>query len=66
MADAAKKAGRTLEEEMAHRAQLNPTGRFGQPEEFGQACAFLCSAHAGYIVGQNLLLDGGAFTATMG
>ncbi|HTI01040.1 MAG TPA: SDR family oxidoreductase [Acidisoma sp.] len=66
MADAAKKAGRTLEEEMAHRAQLNPTGRFGQPDEFGHACAFLCSAHAGYIVGQNLLLDGGAFTATMG
>ncbi|GAB0118116.1 SDR family oxidoreductase [Acidisoma sp. 7E03] len=66
MEDAAKKNGRSLEEEMAARAQQNPTGRFGQPEEFGHACAFLCSAHAGYIVGQNLLLDGGAFVSTMG
>jgi 3-oxoacyl-[acyl-carrier protein] reductase len=42
----------------------NPAGRFGTPEEFGAACAFLCSVHAGYIVGQNLLLDGGAFPGT--
>jgi 3-oxoacyl-[acyl-carrier protein] reductase len=41
-----------------------PTGRFGTPEEFGAACAFLCSAHAGYIVGQNILLDGGAYPGT--
>ncbi len=41
-----------------------PTGRFGQPEEFGAACAFLCSVHAGYITGQNLLLDGGAYPGT--
>jgi len=45
---------------------LNPTGRFGTPEEFGAAAAFLCSQYAGYIVGQNLLLDGGAFQSTHG
>jgi 3-oxoacyl-[acyl-carrier protein] reductase len=38
-----------------------PAGRFGDPAEFGALCAFLCSAHAGYIAGQNLLIDGGAF-----
>ena len=51
---------------MAARAEQNPTGRFGDPEEFGRACAFLCAASSGYIVGQNMLLDGGAFNATMG
>ncbi len=39
----------------------NPSGRFGAPEEFGHACAFLCSAKSGYITGQNLLLDGGEY-----
>jgi 3-oxoacyl-[acyl-carrier protein] reductase len=39
-----------------------PAGRFGQPAEFGAACAFLCAAHAGYITGQNLQLDGGAYS----
>lgn len=43
------------------RRAANPAGRFGQPEEFGEACAFLCSAQAGFITGQNLLIDGGAF-----
>jgi 3-oxoacyl-[acyl-carrier protein] reductase len=38
-----------------------PAHRIGEPEEFGAACAFLCSAQAGYITGQNLLIDGGAF-----
>ena len=38
-----------------------PAKRFGKPDEFGAACAFLCSAHAGYITGQNLLIDGGVF-----
>lgn len=46
------------------RAAGIPAGRYGQPEEFGAACAFLCSVHAGFIVGQNLLLDGGAFNST--
>ena len=41
-----------------------PAKRFGNPEEFGEACAFLCSTHAGYITGQNLLLDGGLFESS--
>jgi len=41
-----------------------PAGRFGQPPEFGAACAFLCSTHAGYVTGQNWLLDGGAYPGT--
>jgi 3-oxoacyl-[acyl-carrier protein] reductase len=48
-------------EQREQRMAVNPAGRFGQPEEFGEACAFLCSAHAGYITGQNLLIDGGAY-----
>ena len=46
------------------RRQANPAERFGEPEEFGAACAFLCSAHAGYITGQNLLMDGGGYPGT--
>ena len=65
-AAAAAKSGRPVEEQIATRAAANPTGRFGDPAEFGDACVFLCSAQAGYIVGQNLVLDGGAFNATMG
>lgn len=42
-----------------------PAGRFGTPEEFGRACAFLCSTDAGFIIGQNLLIDGGAVNATL-
>ena len=61
----AKANGRSLEEEMAHRRNANPAGRFGDPAEFGAACAFLCSAHAGYMTGQNILLDGGAFAGTL-
>jgi 3-oxoacyl-[acyl-carrier protein] reductase len=38
-----------------------PAGRFGRPDEFGAACAFLCSARSGYITGQNLQVDGGAY-----
>ena len=41
-----------------------PARRFGTPAEFGAACAFLCSQQAGYITGQNLLLDGGAYPGT--
>ena len=65
-AGAAKASGRSVEDELAARAKAWPTGRAGDPEEFGQACAFLCAASSGYIVGQNLLLDGGLFNATMG
>lgn len=54
-------------EEARERAQGNiPRGRFGTPEEFGRVCAFLCSEHVGFMVGQNVLLDGGAFNSTMG
>jgi 3-oxoacyl-[acyl-carrier protein] reductase len=42
-----------------------PARRFGTPPEFGKACAFLCSAHAGYITGQNLLIDGGAYPGVL-
>ena len=48
------------------RMKGNPRGRAGDPAEFGDACAFLCSAKIGFIVGQNLLLDGGAFNSSMG
>jgi len=57
--------GITLEEARANRAATIPAGRYGTREEFGAACAFLCSKHAGFIVGQNLLLDGGATVATI-
>ncbi len=62
---AAARAGHSVEAEIAARASQNPTGRVGDPAEFGAACVFLCGAQAGFIVGQNLLLDGGAFNATM-
>jgi len=65
MAGAAKAAGKSVEEIAKARAANNPAGRFGTPEEFGQACAFLCSAQSGFITGQNLLLDGGAFPGTL-
>ena len=61
MVGAAKAAGKSLEEVMDARRRQNPAQRFGTPAEFGAACAFLCSAQAGYITGQNLLLDGGQF-----
>ena len=60
----AKRDGITIEEAANRRKAENPAGRFGQPEEFGAACAFLCSAHAGYITGQNWLLDGGHYPGT--
>ena len=46
-----------------HREARIPAKRFGNPEEFGDACAFLCSAKSGYITGQNLVIDGGAFAS---
>jgi 3-oxoacyl-[acyl-carrier protein] reductase len=46
------------------RAASIPAGRFGDPHEFGEYCAFLCSAQAGYITGQNLLIDGGNYPGT--
>jgi len=64
MKGAAQTSGRPLEELMYTRAQHNPAKRFGRPDEFGAACAFLCSVHAGYITGQNWLIDGGAYPGT--
>jgi 3-oxoacyl-[acyl-carrier protein] reductase len=64
MAGAAQASGQTLPEFMAERALRNPARRFGTPAEFGAACAFLCSAQAGYITGQNVLMDGGAYPGT--
>jgi 3-oxoacyl-[acyl-carrier protein] reductase len=55
---------KTLEEAKAERARHIPAGRLGDPAEFGEACAFLCSAQAGYVTGQNFLIDGGAYPGT--
>ena len=64
MQGAASKSGQPLEALMAERAAAVPARRFGRSEEFGAACAFLCSVHAGYLTGQNILLDGGAYPGT--
>ena len=55
--------GRAEQELATERAHQVPAKRFGQPDELGAACAFLCSAHAGYITGQSLLIDGGIFNS---
>lgn len=60
-----KARGISMEEAISERAATIPAGRYGTPAEFGAACAFLCSQHAGFIIGQNILLDGGATNATM-
>lgn len=57
----ADQRGVDIETVEAEKRAAIPARRFGTPEEFGAACAFLCSAQAGYITGQNLLIDGGAF-----
>jgi 3-oxoacyl-[acyl-carrier protein] reductase len=58
---AAKKQGITLDQAIAHRVSTIPARRLGQADEFGATCAFLCSSHAGFITGQNILMDGGIF-----
>jgi 3-oxoacyl-[acyl-carrier protein] reductase len=60
----AKKTGKSVEELRRVRTEANPAGRFGTIEEFGDACAYLCSAQAGFVTGQNLLMDGGAYPGT--
>ncbi|MEO0654581.1 MAG: SDR family oxidoreductase [Pseudomonadota bacterium] len=60
-----KAQGITVAEATAQRQATIPARRYGTAEEFGAACAFLCSQHAGFIVGQNILLDGGAINATL-
>ncbi len=64
MQGAAQKSGQPLDALLAHRAGSIPAKRFGTAQEFGAVCAFLCSAHAGYLTGQNILLDGGAYPGT--
>ena len=61
----AAQEGISLEEARTRRAAGIPAGRYGTRTEFGAACAFLCSQHAGFIVGQNILLDGGGVNATL-
>lgn len=60
-AAASKTQGQTADDVLAARTKLIPAQRLGDPSEFGELCAFLASAQAGYITGQNLLIDGGAF-----
>lgn len=57
--------GITIDEARGRREATIPARRYGTAKEFGQTCAFLCSQHAGFIVGQNILLDGGATNATI-
>jgi len=64
MALRAKTAGKPVEEIAQTARDANPSGRFGTPAEFGALCAYVCSVHAGYLTGQNLLLDGGAYPGT--
>ncbi len=61
----ADKEGVSMDEAKAQRCATIPAGRYGTKEEFGAACAFLCSQHAGFIIGQNILLDGGGVNATL-
>jgi 3-oxoacyl-[acyl-carrier protein] reductase len=60
----ADRAGHSLSEEVQRRQAHVPARRFGDPAKFGALCAFLCGAHAGYITGQNIVIDGGAYTGT--
>ncbi len=61
LSKASEKSGKSITQVAADRMATIPARRFGDPAEFGAACAFLCSSQAGYITGQNLLIDGGNF-----
>ena len=61
----AESSGESYEQVRDSRRMANPAERFGTIEEFGDACAYLCSAQASYITGQNFLLDGGAYPGTL-
>jgi 3-oxoacyl-[acyl-carrier protein] reductase len=60
----AKNRGVSVDVVRQDRMAQNPSGRLGDPAEFGDACAYLCSAQAGYITGQNFLIDGGGYPGT--
>ncbi len=64
MGAAAAQAGKTLDDVVAQRALAIPSRRIGQPDEFGAVCAMLCAVQSGYLTGQNILLDGGAYPGT--
>ncbi|MEO6363215.1 MAG: SDR family oxidoreductase, partial [Caldimonas sp.] len=64
LAGAAAKTGKTVETIAADRQRTIPAQRFGSADEFGAICAFLCSMQAGYVTGQNVLADGGAYPGT--
>ena len=61
---AASKAGKNVEDVRAAQQAQIPAGRYGRADEFGAICAFLCSVQAGYMTGQNVLADGGAYPGT--
>ena len=61
---ASDKTGQTIDAVADARKKTIPAQRFGKPSEFGDTCAFLCSAQASYITGQNILTDGGAYAGT--
>lgn len=64
LAGFAKAKGVSEEEAAAERLKSIPAGRLGDPAEFGDACAYLCSAQASYVTGQNFVIDGGAYPGT--
>jgi 3-oxoacyl-[acyl-carrier protein] reductase len=60
----AAQSGRSFDDIWRERAAANPAGRYGAPDETGAYVAFLCSVHAGFVTGQNLLIDGGQYPGT--
>ena len=64
LAGMASKSGNSEDDVRAAQQAVIPAQRFGSPAEFGAVCAFLCSQQAGYLTGQNILLDGGAYPGT--
>ncbi|MDC1311539.1 SDR family oxidoreductase [Burkholderiales bacterium] len=65
MAAMAEQSKQTIEEVIDSRLNAIPAGRFGDPREFGQLCAYICSAQASYITGHNFLIDGGVYNGTL-
>ena len=65
IAVSAKKTLKTPEELKRQRINENPALRIGDPRELGNLCAYLCSVHAGFITGQNIVIDGGAYPGTL-
>lgn len=65
MAAMAEQSGKTIDDIARQRLSSIPAGRFGDPVEFGQLCAYVCSAQASYITGQNFLIDGGSYPGTL-